>query len=101
MNKNKLVSPKVLAHSAKKLLEHLKPSTHNVGAPPGTLTYTGQDTVPTQVRLFQYNKNDVSVHDIDGIENFKQNVSGKHTNWIDVVIELGTQKNDSVTISRR
>ena len=85
MNKNKLVSPKVLGHSAKKLLEHFKPSTHNVGAPPGTLTYTGQDTVPTQIRLFQYNKNDVSIHRIDGIENLKQKISGKHTNWIDVV----------------
>ncbi len=87
MNKIKIpfISSKAFAKSAKVLAEHLKPSVHKVGAPPGTMTYTGRDTVSTKIRLFQYDINNISVHDIENIEALKDKSSRNHTNWIDIV----------------
>ena len=68
--KSPTTSPKTYIHSPNEIIEHLRPSVHKVGAAPGTLTYTGQNTVPTQIRLFQYDKNNISV---DAIENIAKN----------------------------
>lgn len=87
MKKTKLpfITPKAFTQSAKELIEHLKPSVHKVGEPPGTLTYTGQNTVPTQIKLFQYDKNDISANEINSIAILKNKLSGNHIHWIDVV----------------
>jgi hypothetical protein len=60
MNKIKIpiISPKAFAQTARELIDHLRPSTHKVGAPPGTLTYTGKHRISTKIRLHKYNKNE-------------------------------------------
>ena len=87
MNKIKLpfLTKKAFTQSARELIQHLKPSVHKIGETPGTLTYTGQNTIPTEIKLFQYDKNDISSHRIENIEILKNKLSGKHMNWVNVV----------------
>ncbi len=59
--------------NAESLLKHLKPSVEKVGAPPGTLTYTGREAVETKINLFQYEKNEISFNNIDSIDDLKKN----------------------------
>lgn len=70
--------------NAVSLLKHLRPSVEKVGAPPGTLTYTGREDVETKINLFQYDKNEISIHVIDSIADLKNKLSNRHVNWIDL-----------------
>ena len=79
------LSTTAFTKSAKSLIEHLKPSVHKIGAPPGTLTYTGTNKVATQIRLFQYNKDEVLLDKISSIKELDSKISDKHISWIDVV----------------
>ena len=86
MNKIKLpfLNSKSFAESAKTLLHHLAPSPQKIGAPPGTLTYTGRETVETKINFFQYNQSEIDFQAIDTLENLTDKLSKKHVNWIDV-----------------
>ncbi len=87
MKKLKLpfLSPKAFSNSAKSIIEHLKPSVHKIGAPPGTLTYTGKNKLATQIRLFQFNKDEVLLDKITSTKELEDKISDKHISWIDVV----------------
>jgi len=83
------------AHS---LRVHLNPSIKTVATSPGTLTYTGHETAPTKINLFQYDKHNLSAEPIDSVGELKEKLSAAHTNWVDVtgfenielIRELGT-----------
>ena len=62
----------------------LKPSTDKIGAPPGTLTYTGTETSDTVIKLFQFNKDEIFFHDIHDIEDLEKKLSKQHVNWIEL-----------------
>ena len=88
MNKIKIpfLSKRAFAQSAQALLHHLRPSVQKVGAPPGTLTYTGQETSATEIKFFQYEKQNLHyeiVQDPDP-ESLLSRVSSAHVNWIDI-----------------
>jgi magnesium transporter len=87
MNKIKIpiISPKAFAQTARELIDHLRPSTHKVGAPPGTLTYTGKHRISTKIRLHKYNKNECETLNIKSLDVLDKNLSDHHINWIDVV----------------
>ena len=92
--KSPFTSPKGYIQSANELIEHLRPSVHKVGTAPGTLTYTGKHTVPTQIRLFQFDKNNISIEPIENIDDLKNKLSKKNIKWIEVV---GFQDIDLIT----
>jgi magnesium transporter len=87
MKKIKLpfLSPKAFTASARSIIDHLKPTTVKIGAPPGTLTYTGKSKIPTQIRLFQFNQGEVILDNIKHIKDLESKVSEKHISWIDVI----------------
>jgi len=69
---------------AQSLLKHLRPSTQKIGAPPGTLTYTGDEKVPTKINFFQYDNNKFSSEEIDDVTDLQRRISPSHVNWIEV-----------------
>jgi len=87
MNKIKLptISPKAFAHSARELLYHLKPATHKVGAPPGTLTYTGKHNISTKIMLHSYGKNQADVIEVENLSQLDNRLSSRQLHWIEVV----------------
>ncbi|NJN26304.1 MAG: magnesium/cobalt transporter CorA [Cyclobacteriaceae bacterium] len=87
MKKVKLpfLTPKAFANSAKSLVDHLRPSTHKIGLPPGTLTYTGKNKLDTKIRLFQFNQEALLLDKIKSVKELDAKMSDKHISWIDVV----------------
>ena len=85
---SKLKLPFLSAHAykvqAQSLLKHLRPSAKKVGAPPGTLTYTGEELLPTKINFFQYDKDSYSSEAIEKVSEIKSKISKKHINWIEV-----------------
>lgn len=79
------LTPAEFIQSTKSLMEHLMPSVHKVGVPPGTLTYTGAATGPTKIRLFQYNKEEIIIHEKEDVSSISKKLSNSKVNWIDVV----------------
>lgn len=79
------ISPKVFAQTALELIDHLRPSTNKVGAPPGTLTYTGKHHIPTSIKLYRYDKMEFEVFDIEKPVMLDEKLSAHQLNWIDVV----------------
>ncbi len=84
-DKESLSDPAEFIQSTKSLMEHLMPSVHKVGVPPGTLTYTGAATGPTKIRLFQYNKEEIIIHEKEDVSSISKKLSNSKVNWIDVV----------------
>jgi magnesium transporter len=79
------ISPRAFAHTARELIDYLKPSTHKVGAPPGTLTYTGKHHIPTTVKLHVYNKGNSEAHELTSVEEIDRHLPSHHMHWIEVV----------------
>ena len=78
------LSKSAFRNVAEELARHLIPSVHKVGAPPGTLTYTGEEPIETTIRFFQYNKDDVTAHSLSTIDEFESKKSQKHVNWVEL-----------------
>lgn len=78
------LSPSAYKIHAKALLKYLKPSVNAVGASPGTLTYTGDEIVPTKINFFQYDNAKLSFEEIAAVTDLKSKISTKHVNWIEV-----------------
>ena len=86
MNKLKLPFLSVNAYKAhaQSLLKHLRPLAKKVGAPPGTLTYTGDELLPTKINFFQYDKDKFTSESVGKVSEIKSKISNKHINWIEV-----------------
>jgi len=78
------ISTTAFKNSAVSLLKQLKPSVRKVGSPPGTLTYTGHETSPTEIRFFQYDKNDMRYHALINLDELTPKLSDQFVNWVDV-----------------
>src|SRR5210317_2141143 len=86
MNKRMLPFLSVHAYKlhAQSLLKHLRPSAKKVGAPPGTLTYTGEELLPTKINFLQYDKGNFSTETIEKVSEIKSRISKNHINWVEV-----------------
>lgn len=62
----------------------MRPTVKKVGAPPGTLTYTGEDTTPTEIKYFNYDAHSLKFETLTSIDDIQQKISDKKVNWIDV-----------------
>ena len=87
MNKIKLpfFTPKAFKKSADELKGHLSPPTDKVGAPPGTLTYTGQVDIPTEIKVHHFNKEQFDTVNIETPEQLNKCIQSGAKNWIEVV----------------
>ena len=79
------ISPRAFAQTARELVEYLKPTTHKVGAPPGTLTYTGKHHIPTTINLHRFTKSSADNFKIKDVDEFDGYMSPNHMHWIEVV----------------
>lgn len=78
------LSPQAFIKSAREHIDHLIPTSHKVGSPPGTLVYTGKNEIETKIRLFQYDKQDIVIQDIKHVDDLEQMISKSKINWIEV-----------------
>jgi len=78
------ISPRAFTQTARELIDYLKPTTHKVGAPPGTLTYTGKHHIPTSIKLHRYNKSSADDYEIVKVDELDNHISAQHMNWIEV-----------------
>jgi magnesium transporter len=78
------LSTKVLRRSAEHLFKQMRPSINKVGASPGTLTYTGESTTATTVKVFNYDPKAPQFEDCQSLEAISRHTSKKMMNWIDV-----------------
>ncbi len=62
----------------------MRPTIKKVGAAPGTLTYTGEDTTPTEIKFFKFEDQSLKFESFGNIEDIQENLSKKNINWIDV-----------------
>lgn len=86
MNKLKLphLTPKAFRQATQALLHQLKPSVEKVGAPPGTLTYTGVETTPTIIDFHQYDKVALQVEKDIPATDLKKKIADNKVTWISV-----------------
>lgn len=86
MNKIKLpfLTAKAFRISALSLSKHLNPTAQKVGAPPGTLTYTGQESIESKINFHQYNGKEISFQTVESIEGIENKLSKNLVNWIEV-----------------
>jgi magnesium transporter len=78
------ISRKAFAESSKEFVEMFKLSTHKVGAPPGTLTYTGKNEPPTSIKYISYTKGEARVEKIEGVNSLPIDMGKSEVHWIHV-----------------
>lgn len=62
----------------------MRPTVKQVGADPGTLTYTGEDTTQTKIKFFQINNQSLVQASITQIAEVLPKLKNNDVNWIDV-----------------
>lgn len=87
MNKIKLpfLTPKAFTQTARELVQYLKSPTDKVGAPPGTLTYTGQHDIPTEIKLHHFDQEQFETSTIQNIDQLREKKLARKNNWIEVI----------------
>lgn len=84
MSKRRHLTTKGILRSARALQKHFKPSVHKVGAPPGTLVYTGHQSYATTTDLIQFDATKLHRHPIHDEKQLKKLIHNDLVNWVRV-----------------